>query len=84
MTAPNNAPHAACPGPRASARPLAVLAPLTPLAFSALLAACGGDVAWCYSNDAGTVSAGYNTTHCPPQPEPGRKEGAAPAATPTP
>ena len=42
--------------------------------FASLLAAlllvgCGGgsEVSWCVGNGAGGVSAGYNTTQCPPE-----------------
>jgi hypothetical protein len=32
-----------------------------------LLAGCGGgEVSWCFSGGSGTVSAGYNSTDCPP------------------
>ncbi|QTD46666.1 hypothetical protein [Ottowia testudinis] len=35
-----------------------------------LLAGCGGgsEVSWCFSDGSGAVSAGYNTTQCPPAP----------------
>ncbi|MDO5289781.1 MAG: hypothetical protein Q4F13_09135 [Pseudomonadota bacterium] len=62
----------------ATARRLAVLAPL---AASALLAGCGDGVSWCYGSGDGTVSAGYNTTQCPPDTPAKDDAGDAPAPT---
>ena len=52
--------------------------PLCTLLAALLLAGCGGgsDVSWCFGT--GSVSAGYNSTHCPPRPD--DKPTDAPAA----
>ncbi|MDO5693039.1 MAG: hypothetical protein Q4G70_11275 [Pseudomonadota bacterium] len=57
------------PGPR---RLLAAL-----IAAVSVLAACGGDnrLSWCIDGDG--YAAGYNTTHCPPEPHE-KPAGAAP------
>ncbi|MDO5623198.1 MAG: hypothetical protein Q4G71_00740 [Pseudomonadota bacterium] len=36
------------------------------LALVSALAACGGDVSWCFGGGDSGVSAGYNTDQCPP------------------
>ena len=67
---------AACAAPAASAIPGACLpaarralaAAAITLTAAALLAGCGGDASWCFNDGSGRVSAGYNTTQCPPDP----------------
>ena len=40
------------------------------LALGLWLAGCGGgDLSWCLSNGSGSMSAGFNTSDCPPRGE---------------